>query len=37
MDRAAVRSRLQRTIALIVSLGALGMLGMAGGASFGGF
>jgi hypothetical protein len=36
MDRAAVKSRLGRIVALIATLGALAMLAMAGGASFGG-
>ena len=36
MNRAAVKSGLQRVIALIAALGALAMLAMAGGASFGG-
>ena len=36
MTRAAVKSGLRRTVALIASLGALAALAMAGGASFGG-
>ena len=36
MNRAAVKSGLQRVIALVATLGALAMLAMAGGASFGG-